>query len=379
MNPTPVRTAVIGCGNISSIYLENAAKWDILDLRSCANRTLSRAQSQAEKFRVPQAAPIADVLNDPEIELIINLTTPDVHAEIGLAALRAGKSVYNEKPLAVSREDGRLLLAEAEARGLRVGCAPDTFLGGGLQTCRQLIDAGEIGTPVGATAFMFIQGPEAWHPDPGFLYRFGAGPLFDIGPYYLTALISMLGPVRRVTGSARTTYPERTIGSGPKKGQTIPVETPTHIASILDFAGGPVATLVTSFDVAVSAGAALNLYDAGGALLEIQGTSGTLSMPDPNMFGGPVRIRRLGETEWREIPLTHAHTGNDRCLGVADLAYALRTGRPHRANGRLAYHVLDAMHAVLEASSSGQHIELTSSCERPAALPAGLPEYQLEE
>jgi predicted dehydrogenase len=226
---------------------------------------------------------------------------------------------------------------------------------------------------------MFIQGPEAWHPDPGFLYRFGAGPLFDIGPYYLTALISMLGPVRRVTGSARTTYPERTIGSGPKKGQTIPVETPTHIASILDFAGGPVATLVTSFDVAVSAGAALNLYDAGGALLEIQGTSGTLSMPDPNMFGGPVRIRRLGETEWREIPLTHAHTGNDRCLGVADLAYALRTGRPHRANGRLAYHVLDAMHAVLEASSSGQHIELTSSCERPAALPAGLPEYQLEE
>ena len=379
MNPTPVRTAVIGCGNISSIYLENAAKWDILDLRACANRTLSRAQSQAEKFRVPQAAPIADVLNDPEIELIINLTTPDVHAEIGLAALRAGKSVYNEKPLAVSREDGRLLLAEAEARGLRVGCAPDTFLGGGLQTCRQLIDAGEIGTPVGATAFMFIQGPEAWHPDPGFLYRFGAGPLFDIGPYYLTALISMLGPVRRVTGSARTTYPERTIGSGPKKGQTIPVETPTHIASILDFAGGPVATLVTSFDVAVSAGAALNLYDAGGALLEIQGTSGTLSMPDPNMFGGPVRIRRLGETEWREIPLTHAHTGNDRCLGVADLAYALRTGRPHRANGRLAYHVLDAMHAVLEASSSGQHIELTSSCERPAALPAGLPEYQLEE
>jgi predicted dehydrogenase len=379
MHPTPVRTAVIGCGNISSIYLENAAKWDILDLRACANRTLSRAESQAEKFHVPRVAPIADVLADPEIELIINLTTPDVHAEIGLAALRAGKSVYNEKPLAIRREDGRLLLAEAGARGLRVGCAPDTFLGGGLQTCRQLIDAGEIGTPVGATAFMFIQGPEAWHPDPGFLYREGAGPLFDIGPYYLTALISMLGPVRRVTGSARTTYPERTIGSGPKQGQTIPVETPTHIAAILDFASGPVATLATSFDVAVSAGAALNLYDAGGALLEIQGTTGTLSMPDPNMFGGPVRIRRLGETDWREVELTHAHTGNERCLGVADLAYALRTGRPHRANGQLAYHVLDTMHAVLEASSRGQHIELTSSCQRPAALPAGLPEYQLEE
>ena len=375
----PVRTAVIGCGNISSIYLENAAKWDILDLRACANRTLPRAQSQAAKYHVPRAEPIADVLADPEIELIINLTTPDVHAEIGLASLRAGKSVYNEKPLAITREDGRLLLAEAEARGLRVGCAPDTFLGGGLQTCRQLIDAGEIGTPVAATAFMFIQGPEAWHPDPGFLYRVGAGPLFDIGPYYLTALISLLGPVRRVTGSARTTYPERTIGSGPKKGQPIPVETPTHVASILDFASGPVATLVTSFDVAVSAGAALNLYDAGGALLEIQGTTGTLAMPDPNIFGGPVRLRRLGEPDWREIPLTHAHTSNERGLGAADLAYALRAGRPHRANGQLAYHVLDAMHAILEASGRGQHIELTSTCERPAPLPAGLQEYQLEE
>jgi len=375
----PVKTAVIGCGNISGIYLENAAKWDILDLRACANRTLSRAQSQAVKFHVPQAVPIADVLADPEIELVISLTTPDVHAEIGLAALRAGKSVYNEKPLAISREDGRLLLAEAEARGLRVGCAPDTFLGGGLQTCRQLIDAGEIGTPVAATGFMFIQGPEAWHPDPGFLYQVGAGPLFDIGPYYLTALISMLGPIRRVTGSARITYPERTIGSGPKQGQTIPVETPTHVASILDFASGPVATLVTSFDVAVTAGAALNLYDVGGALLEIQGTTGTLSLPDSNTFGGPVRVRRLGEADWREIPLTHAYTGNSRCLGVADLAYALRTGRPHRANGELAYHVLDAMHGVLEASSCGQHIELTSTCERPAPLPAGLPEYQLEE
>ncbi len=379
MTLDPVKTAVIGCGNISSIYLENAAKWDILDLRACANRTLPRAESQAAKYQVPRAVSIADVLADPEIELIINLTTPDVHAEIGRAALRAGKSVYNEKPLAISREDGRLLLAEADARGLRVGCAPDTFMGGGLQTCRQLIDAGELGTPVSATAFMFIQGPEAWHPDPGFLYEIGAGPLFDIGPYYLTALISVLGPICRVTGSARITYPERTIGSGPKQGQTIPVETPTHVASILDFASGPVATLVTSFDVAVSAGAALNLYDAGGALLEIQGTTGTLSMPDPNMFGGPVRLRRLGETDWREIPLTHAHTGNDRGLGVADLAYALRTGRPHRANGELAYHVLDAMHGILEASSSGHHIELTSTCERPARLPAGLPEYLLEK
>ena len=375
MTIRPVKAAVIGCGNISDIYLQNAAKWDILNLVACANRTLPRAQSQAEKFNVPQAKPIADVLADPDIELIINLTTPDVHGEIGLAALRAGKSVYNEKPLAISREDGLLLLKEAEMRGLLVGCAPDTFLGGGLQTCRQILDAGEIGEPVAAQAFMLIQGPEAWHPNPGFLYEVGAGPLFDIGPYYLTALISLLGPIRRVTGSARKTYPERVIGSGPNQGAKFPVETPTHIASILDFAGGPVATLITSFDVAVSAGAAINLYDVGGALLEIQGTKGTLCLPDPNMFDGPVKIRRLGEREWREAPLTHTHTANSRGIGVADMAYALRNGRPHRANGELAYHVLDVMHGILEASASGRHIEISSNCERPSPLPAGLTEY----
>ncbi len=378
MTPTPVKTAVIGCGNISSIYLENAAKWDILDLVACADLDLSRAESQAAKFNVPHALPVADVLADSNIELIINLTIPAVHAEIGLAALCAGKSVYNEKPLALSRADGQLMLQEALARGLRVGNAPDTFLGGGLQTCRQLLDAGEIGDPIAANAFMFIRGPEAWHPDPGFLYQVGAGPLFDMGPYYLTALVSMLGPVRRVTGSARITYPERTIGSGPKQGQKIPVETPTHIAGILDFTGGPVATITTSFDVAVSAGEALNLYDVGSGLLEIQGTTGTLSMPDPNMFDGPVRVRRFGEAGWREIPLTHAHTANSRCLGVADLAYAIRTDRPHRANGDLAFHVLDVMHAILEASETGQHIELTSTFERPTPLPAGLPEYHLD-
>ena len=375
----PVKTAIIGCGNISSIYIENAKKWDVLDLVACANRTLPRAQSQAEKYDIPQAMQIDEVLANPEIELVINLTTPDVHAEIGLAALRAGKSVYNEKPLAISRDDARLMLHEADARNLRVGCAPDTFLGGGLQTCRQLVDEGEIGTPVAANASMFILGPEAWHPDPAFLYQVGAGPLFDIGPYYLTALISTLGPVRRVTGSARTTYAERRISSGPKKGQTFSVGTPTHIVSVLDFAEGPVATLATSFDVAVSAGTAINLYDVGGALLEVQGTKGTLSMPDPNSFGGPVRIRSLGESEWREISISHAHSENSRVLGAADMAVAIRTGRKHRANGEMALHVLDVMHSVLEASSQGKHIEPRSKCERPAPLPADLGEYQLDE
>jgi predicted dehydrogenase len=379
MTHTPVKTAVIGCGNISSIYLQNCTAWPILDVVACADLDLERAQSQAAKFGVPRAASVEEVLADREIELIINLTVPAAHSTVGLASLRSGKSVYNEKPLAISRDEGRLMLDEARVRGLRVGCAPDTFLGGGLQTSRALLDAGIIGTPVAAAAFMLIRGPEAWHPDPGFLYRVGAGPLFDVGPYYLTALIALLGPVRRVTGSARATFPERIIGSGPRQGQPIPVETPTHIAGVLDFAAGPLATLVTSFDVSISAGQAIDLYGVGSGLLEIAGTEGTLSMPDPNMFGGPVRARRLGETEWSEFPLSHGYVENSRGLGVADMATALRSGRPHRADGTLALHVLDTMHAVLDASAEGHHIELESACERPAPFPAGLPEHQLDD
>jgi predicted dehydrogenase len=368
MTLKPLKTAVIGCGNISSIYLENAAAWDILEVVACADLDSARARSQAAKFNIPRAIPVAEVLADPDIELIINLTIPAAHSEIGLAALRAGKSVYNEKPLAISREDGQLLLHEARARGLRVGCAPDTFLGGGLQTCRKLIDEGAIGQPVAATGAMLARGPDYWHPDPAFFFKVGAGPLFDMGPYYLTALITMLGPVRRVTGSARITFPERTIRSEPKQGTKITVETPTHIASVLDFASGPIVTLVTSFDV----------WTQYLPMIEIYGSAGTLTVPDPNRFGGPVRLRQTGSEEGREVPLTHAHTKNSRCIGVADMAYAIRTGRPHRANGELAWHVLDVMHAVLEASQTGRHIELTSTCERPAPLPAGLPEQQLD-
>ncbi len=373
-----VKTAIIGCGNISSIYLQNCPTWESLDVVACADLDLQRAESQAAKFNIPRALTVDEVLADPAIELIVNLTIPAAHSTVGLAALRAGKSVYNEKPLAITREDARLMLDEARARGLHVVGAPDTFLGGVLQTARQLIDAGAIGQPVGATAFMLIQGPEAWHPDPGFLFKVGAGPLFDVGPYYLTALIAMLGPIGRATGSGRITYPDRTIGSGPKRSTKIPVETPTHIASLLDFVSGPIATLVMSFDVSVTAGAAIDLYGIGGALFEIYGTEGTVSLPDPNTFAGPVRVRRIGETEWRDIPLTHAHTENSRGIGVADLAEAIRRGRPHRANGHLGLHVLDAMHAVLEASETGRHIKLTSTCDRPAPLPAGLAERALD-
>jgi predicted dehydrogenase len=355
----PVNIGVIGCGNISTQYLENCTAYEHLKIVACADLDLKRARAQAERFNVPRAETVEELLADRSIELVVNLTIPAAHYTVGQAVLRSGKSVYNEKPLSISREDAQSLLHEAHGRKLRVGCAPDTFLGSGLQTCRALIDEGAIGRPVAATAFMLSHGPESWHPDPEFLYMHGAGPMFDMGPYYLTALVTMLGPVRRVTGSARITFPERTIGSEPKRGTTFRVQTPTHTVGVLDFESGPIATVVTSFDV----------WASEMPRLEIYGSEGTLSVPDPNSFGGPVRLKRAGAETWEEVPLRHRYTGNIRGVGVADMAEAMRSGRPHRANGELAYHVLDIMHAIHDASVQGQHIKLSSTCSRPEPLP----------
>ncbi|GCE19858.1 Gfo/Idh/MocA family protein [Dictyobacter kobayashii] len=362
------KIGIIGCGKISGIYLEAGKHFENIEVAACADIDMNRARSQAAAYGIPRACTVEEILADPEIEIIVNLTIPKVHAEVALAAIEAGKSVYGEKPLAVNRAEGRQILAAARTKGVRVGSAPDTFLGGGLQTCRKLIDDGAIGEPVSVSAAMLCHGHENWHPDPEFYYQPGGGPLFDMGPYYLTALVSMLGPIRRVTGSARVTFPERVITSQPKNGQKIQVKTPTHIAGVMDFASGAVGTLVTSFDV----------WAANIPLIEIYGTEGTLSVPDPNSFGGPVKIWTLKDRQWHDVELTHGYTENSRGLGVSDMAQALRSGRAHRANGELAYHVLDAMQAYLDASLENKHIELESSCERPAALPVGLANGQID-
>jgi predicted dehydrogenase len=364
-----VKVGIVGCGVISGIYLKNLPTFDLVEVVACADLVLDRAQARAAEFGVPRACRPEELLADPAIEVVVNLTIPKAHAEVAVAAVDAGKSVYNEKPLAVERGHGQELLRRAEAKGVLVGGAPDTFLGGGMQTCRKLIDDGAIGEPVAATAFMAGHGHESWHPDPAFYYQVGGGPMFDMGPYYLTALVSLIGPIRRIAGSARITFPERTITSEPKRGQKIVVETPTHVAGTLDFRSGAVGTMITSFDV----------WAHSLPRIEIYGSEGTLSVPDPNTFRGPVRIRRAGESEWRDVPLTHGWTENSRGLGVADMAHALRSGRPHRASGALAYHVLDAMHAFLDSSREGRHIELQSTCERPAPLPTGLPPTTLDD
>lgn len=364
-----VKAGIVGCGTISKIYLTVGKTFEVLDIVACADIVTERAHARATEFNVPKAYSVEDLLRDPEIEIVINLTIPRAHAEVSLAAIDAGKSVYNEKPLAISLQDGRRILDRARSKGVRVGCAPDTVLGGGIQTCRKLIDDGWIGEPTAAVAFFTSHGPEGWHPDPDFYFQPGAGPMFDMGPYYLTTLVTLLGPISRVTGATKTTFPERTITSEPKYGQTIVVNTPTHLAGVLEFESGVIANVMTSFDV----------WGANLPRIEIYGTQGSLSVPDPNTFGGPVRVRRAGQTEWSEVPLTHGYAQNSRSLGVADLAAALRSGRPHRATGEIAYHVLDVMHALHDAAREHRHVELESRCARPLPLPLGLRERTLDE
>ena len=356
-----VRVGIIGTGSIFGAYVKGCRVFPILEIAACADIDLPKARAKAEEFDVPRACSVDELLGDSEIEIVVNLTVPKAHAEVSVAAIEAGKNVHSEKPLAATRQDGERILAAAKERGVLIGCAPDTFLGGGQQTCRKLLDDGWIGEPVAAVGFLACHGGESWHPNPDFFYQAGSGPMFDTGPYYLTGLINLLGPIRRVTGSTRISFPERIATSELHWGRRIPVEIPTHIAGVMDFVGGPVGSIITSFDV----------WSSNLPRIEVYGSEGSLSVPDPNTFGGKVMVWRAGAERWSEIPLTHsAEVG--RGIGVADLAYALRYGRPHRTSGEMAYHVLDVAQALHESSETGRHIEIQSGCSRPDPLPLGL-------
>ena len=354
------RIGIAGIGTISKIYMDNltgmfggrvklAAVTDIIGRRA----EKAAAEYGAKAFKSVQA-----MIKSSSVDIVLNLTQPQFHYKVALAAVKAGKHVYNEKPLCAKREDAAELLKAAARKGVRAGGAPDTFLGAGIQTCIKLIDDGWIGRPVAATAFMANHGPEHWHPAPEFYYKAGGGPMFDMGPYYLTALVSMLGPVSRVCGSAKTGIDTRTITSKPLNGSVIKVEVPTHITGVLDFAGGATATIITSFEV----------YSNTLPFIEIYGTEGTLRVPDPNTFGGPVYVKRFYAEEWSEIPLLKNYAENSRGLGVTDMAEAIEEDRPHRASAELTYHVLDIMHGIHDASASGKYYKVKSKCKRPMAL-----------
>ena len=352
-----LRIGIIGCGAISGIYLENATKrFPGIDIAACADLIDERAKEQAKAYGVPKTCSPKDLLEDPEIDIVLNLTIPKVHGDINMRALRAGKHVYVEKPLALDLTEGSTTLELAKGADLRVGCAPDTFLGAGIQTCRKLIDGGEIGEPVAAMAFMACHGHESWHPDPVFYYKQGGGPMLDMGPYYLTALVNLLGPIRRISGEAVTPFPERLITSEPKNGERITVETPTHLAGTAAFVNGAIASVVMSFDV----------WKHTLPRIEVHGTEGSLSVPDPNGFGGPVRLFRVGDEDWRDVDTGNfAYADNSRGVGLADMAGAIIDNRAHRANGELAYHVLEAMLAFEQSSETGRAVDIESTCSRP--------------
>ncbi len=361
-----LNVGIIGVGNIAPAYIRGCAPFDVIKIVACADILADRAQAFAAEHGIA-AYSVDDLLARADIDIVVNLTIPAAHAEISLKIIDAGKHAYSEKPLAINRADGESVLRAAAAAGLRLGCAPDTFLGGGLQTARKSIDDGVIGKPVAATAFFMAHGPESWHPNPGIFYLEGAGPLFDMGPYYLTALVTLMGPVARVAASARRTFPERIATSEALMGQVLPVEVNTHIAGTLEFESGAIASVITSFDV----------WGHHLPWIEIHGEDGSLSVPDPNNFDGVVRVVQGGSRDWADVAKAHS-SSIGRGSGVADMAYAIQSGRPHRASGDLAFHVLDIMLSLEESAALGQHVTLRSAVDQPAALPAGLPDGELD-
>jgi len=354
------RIGIAGIGNISGIYLRNLTEMfgRRVKLAAAADIVRTRADKAASDYNLKAFGSVEEMVNSGEIDIVLNITPPKLHYEVALTAINAGKHVYNEKPVCSKREEAAQLIKAAAEKKVRLGGAPDTFMGAGLQTCRKLIDDGWIGAPVAATAVMMKRGPEHWHPDPEFFYKDGGGPMFDMGPYYITALVSLLGPVSRVSGSAKITNPVRTIKNKQRYGAVINVEVPTHIAGVLDFTSGPVGTIVTSFDV----------YSHTLPFIEIYGTEGTMRVPDPNTFGGPVYVRRLWANDWSEIPLLKEYSENSRGLGVTDMAEAIEKNSPHRASAELCIHVLEVMHGIHEASDSGKYYKLKTKCARPAAM-----------
>ena len=371
MSDAPTKVGVIGCGKISGKYLENSKKFAAFDITAVADMRLDAAQASAKEYDIPKACSPDELLADDEIEIVINLTPHGAHGEVGIAVLEAGKSVYSEKPFVVHREDGKKMLALAAEKGLRTGAAPDTFFGGAWQTARKLIDDGAIGRPIAASAcLMAYKGPEGQERPTGGEYTnfyrtnffdFGVTWSFDRGPYYMHALIHLLGPVRRVTGSVLNPWKDTEFSDM--------VRTPTHFAGVMDFANGAVGTLLISSDV----------HGTDLPHIEVHGTEGSLRCIDPNNFNGPILLRKPDSKELQPVDCPFGYNGNSRGVGIADMAAAIRNGRPHRATGEMGYHVVDLVHGLHEASAEGRHVELESTCAQPAPLPLGLADWTIDD
>ena len=368
----PTTIGIIGCGSISDAYLRGAARSRLVRVKSVADIRAEAATAKAAEYSL-QAVPVAAMLADPDIEIVVNLTVPAAHGPVSLQAIEAGKHVYLEKPLATRFAEGEPVMLAAAAKGLRVGCAPDTFLGGAHQACRYAIDAGAIGVPISGAATVLSHGMEHWHPNPAFYYRHGGGPIHDMGPYYVTQLVNLLGPVSRVTAQASTARKTRLITSEPLAGQNIVVEVPTTVNGVLSFANGANVSLSHSWDV----------WRHKRLPLEIYGSEGSMLVPDPNFFGGEPQVTQR-DGDWTPLDIgahpygtpnrvtrTGAHVADHRIIGLLDMAAAIRAGRPHRVSGALALHVLEVLDAFERSSLEGRHIVIETPCDRPEKLPLG--------
>jgi predicted dehydrogenase len=364
-----VKAGVIGCGMISDIYFKNCSDvFHITDIIACADQDMQRAEEKAEKYHI-KACTVDELLADKEIEAVINLTVPVAHAEISKRILEAGKHAYSEKPLAVELRDAEELIDIAGNRRLCIGAAPDTFLGGGIQTAKKLIEEGWIGDPIAVNAFLMTRGPEYFHPNPDFFYQYGGGPLLDFGPYYITAMVSLLGPVNKVFAFSKVTYPERTIsGNNPRKGEKIKVKTPTHYISLLEFDNGTSGTMTVSFDMQYP------YWESKLPYIQIEGSGGSIMIPDPNKFEGPVKLRRL-KGEYYEIPLSHGFTDNMRGIGFADMLNGFVKRKNYRTDGKLALHVVEVMAGIVNSAESGNVYQVKHKCTKPDGLPCVMPDY----
>jgi predicted dehydrogenase len=359
----PLNIGIIGCGAIVAQYLKTLPHLPSVTLRAVADLDLARAQAVAASHEGVRALTVDELLADPQVDTILNLTIPAAHADIALRAIAAGKHVYGEKPLAMTTEEARRVLDAAREAGVRVGCAPDTVLGTGIQTARHAIDNGMIGKPISASATMVTPGHERWHPNPDFYYVPGGGPLLDMGPYYVTALVTLLGPVASVIGASSHTRAERTIGSGPRAGESIPVSIDSHVTGVLVHESGVLSTLVMSFDA----------VQTRSSNIEIHGESASMTVPDPNHFDGEVSIctledRDTRETDWETLPESAGYIGAGRGYGLADMALT-GVGEQHRANGDLAYHVLDVMESLLKSAEGHVSVAVRSTTVRPSEVP----------
>ncbi|MGN6206582.1 Gfo/Idh/MocA family protein [Humibacter sp.] len=360
-----LRLGVIGVGNISSQYFTHIPNLPNLELVAVADvneeRALQVAAEQSEGGKTVRALTVDELLADDGIDAVLNLTIPQAHAAIGIRAVESGKHVYGEKPLALTPAEAEPLLALAAEKGLRVGSAPDTVLGTGIQTARKTLDDGAIGEPIAAAIHWSAPGHELWHPAPAFYYQPGGGPLFDMGPYYLTSIVTLFGPIARVSGVATTSSRQRSVATGPLAGTAIPVDVATHVSALLEHENGLTTTVTVSFDV----------WKSRAPLFEVFGTEGTMAVPDPNRFDGDVEIAPAATREWQTVPVSAGWADSGRGFGLADMARAIETDRPHRASGELAFHVLEVMDGILRAAADHSVVEIASTVDRPAPVPLG--------